>query len=156
MTDGLNEGMGASQIKCLEEDLGARLPRDYLDFLSRRSTAGDPPLREVVFSVGEGVESVLQQVLSLMPGPNSLVDIARRYFGRIPSDLCPVALDPGGNLVCLSVSGERRGGVFFWDHEFEGQTEDQCLTRLARSWQAFVDSLRPEVSEPSTRGRGGW
>jgi hypothetical protein len=33
------------------------------------------------------------------------------------SGLIPIAHDPGGNMVCLAVTGEKMGKIFFWDHE---------------------------------------
>src|SRR5262249_34028764 len=43
---------------------------------------------------------------------------AKTYRGRIPEHAIPVASDPGGNLLVLSLGGDDRGQVYSWDHEF--------------------------------------
>jgi hypothetical protein len=41
------------------------------------------------------------------------------YQDRVPNTLLPVARDPGGNLLCLQLSEQDYGKVYFWDHEDE-------------------------------------
>jgi len=63
--------------------------------------------------------------------------------------------DPFGNAICLGVSGNHRGKVYFWDHESEpdpdewdGRVETAGNVQLlADSFAAFVGGLRPPANE---------
>lgn len=50
------------------------------------------------------------------------------YGLRIPFDLVPIGSCPSGNVVCLSVSGEFSGQVFFWDASNELPTKIDRVT----------------------------
>ena len=61
--------------------------------------------------------------------------LSRRYACR----MVPIAYAEGGNYVCLGM-GSRGQGVYFLDHEFEG---DNAFTWLTRSIPEFLAALRP-------------
>jgi hypothetical protein len=64
--------------------------------------------------------------------------------GRIPKKLFPIANDPFGNLICVSLTGEDCGAVYFWDHENEPDDEDtefRNIHLIADSWEEFIDGL---------------
>jgi anti-sigma B factor antagonist len=65
--------------------------------------------------------------------------------------------DPGGNLICLGVSGPDRGRVYFWDHECEpdpdewdGRVETAGnIHPITRSFAEFLRGIRMrEGAEP--------
>lgn len=70
----------------------------------------------------------------------------KMFKGRMPKFYLPIGCDPGGNQICLAVKGQNYGQVFFWDHEFEAddgcEPTEENLTRIASSFDAFLDSLR--------------
>ena len=39
------------------------------------------------------------------------------YGARISSDLLAFANDQFGNEICIGITGERLGKIYFWDHE---------------------------------------
>ncbi|WP_081743142.1 SMI1/KNR4 family protein [Acetivibrio clariflavus] len=39
------------------------------------------------------------------------------FHSLLPKDVIPIARDPFGNLICISVSEDSYGKVLFWDHE---------------------------------------
>jgi cell wall assembly regulator SMI1 len=112
--------MDEMRIREFERQLGITLPHDYRNFLvahnggrpdpSGFSMTGDPlnPSGTIhwFFGIHNGQNYNLSQKYSV-------------YQGRIPSNFLPIAGDPGGNLLCLSISGEDVGNVYFWDHEDE-------------------------------------
>jgi hypothetical protein len=67
---------------------------------------------------------------------------------RVPVNTLPIAVDPGGNLVLIAVSGPETGKVYFWDHEVEGLEEDSASHRhlhlVAESFSEFLAKLAPE------------
>lgn len=62
--------------------------------------------------------------------------------------------DPFGNAICLGISGNERGKVYFWDHEMEpdddwdGRLETAGNVQLiADSFTEFVAGLAPNDDE---------
>ena len=58
----------------------------------------------------------------------------------------PVGNDPGGNLILLAIKGAERGGVFFWNHDFECDDDDASsyydnVTKLATGFSEFLSGL---------------
>lgn len=65
---------------------------------------------------------------------------------RVPDPMVPIAHDPGGNLVCISVTGEDAGKVYFCDHEGEYANGQRNRTEsnvhlVADSFTEFITSL---------------
>lgn len=69
---------------------------------------------------------------------------------RMPSNLLPIAFDPGGNLICISCSGLDLGRIYFWDHENEvdysiADDEDYSnIYLVSNHLTQFLDSLRED------------
>lgn len=67
---------------------------------------------------------------------------------RMPSNMLPIAHDPGGNLICISCAGDDFGRVYFWDHENEvnyGKASDQDYSNLylvADNFRGFIEGLK--------------
>ena len=83
--------------------------------------------------------------------PGDIYDLgrnARVYSDRLPSDVIPVASDPGGNELCIAVAGSHVGRVFFYDRVVEtipGVTKEDPwdgLWPVSDSWDDFISSLR--------------
>jgi hypothetical protein len=98
-----------------------QLPLEYRDFLVR-SNGGKPnaKVRLVELSSGRPLTSIRYFFALSTVNYFSLEWHYDSYRGRIPSGLLPIAVDSGGNLICLALSGEAAGAVYFWDHESEG------------------------------------
>jgi hypothetical protein len=76
------------------------------------------------------------------------LDWARQVLDeRVPADLIPIAIDANGNQICLGWKGERKGKVYFWDHEDELDEDGDFVTDyrnvylIANSLQEFFDGL---------------
>jgi cell wall assembly regulator SMI1 len=141
-----------TRLAKLERKLKYRLPDDYRLFLLEHN-GGRPTLS--CFTVGEdGEGSIVEWFFAIHDGPYEEPedwDRAGRelppYFGQplegvlkdfrsehSAKGLLPVARDPGGNLICLGISG-KRAGVWWYDHETEQ------FSKLADSFTAFLGSL---------------
>jgi len=98
--------------------------------------SGEPPF---------GNEAILDVLFGLLPGNGyDIADNVRWFEGELPADLLPVAQDPGGNPVCLSIRGPRPG--HFWDHNGArfGRDNDESVSPVADGWGAFLGILRRE------------
>ena len=65
---------------------------------------------------------------------------------RVPRRMVPIADDPFGNVICISVSGKDAGKIYFWNHESElmqerrksGDVDDKAVSLVADSFEAFM------------------
>ncbi len=108
------------ELSDLEERLGVRLPDAYRDFLLAHNGGRPKPN---VFQTQDNTGSSIDWFLAVHNGP---YDNFEKYFinykltrRAVLGNLIPIGHDPGGNLICLSIQGEDRGSVYFWDHEKE-------------------------------------
>lgn len=66
-------------------------------------------------------------------------------MNRIPQGLLPIACDSLGNLLLLDIGAKRFGFVYFWDHEEEGDGEDDPtwnnISIVAPSFDRLISSL---------------
>jgi hypothetical protein len=77
------------------------------------------------------------------------------YRERMPETLVPIANDGGDNQICLGVSGDEAGKVYYWDHNNEWDEDDyldfgkpvppdlkfQNVHLIANSFDEFVQCL---------------
>ena len=64
---------------------------------------------------------------------------------RVPSGFLPIGGDPFGNQICLAISGDHYGEVWFWDHEEESYDNEEPtmdnMVLIAKSFTDFIDGL---------------
>jgi len=142
--------LNEAQLAAAERDLGIKFPPEYRRFLAVWN--GGRPQQDLFIYEGHGHKesSIIDWFLGIHNGENNNLRLyVRWYSGRIPGNLLPIAHDPGGNLICIAVSGSDLGAVYFWDHEEEspeGQppsTDNVYL--IAPSFDAFLASLTPHA-----------
>ena len=117
-----------SAIAQLEAYIGSILPHSYREFLIREN-GGVPELPYFVLQENGATyaDSVVRYFLGISENFN--LDLKHNFdiyvaARRLPSFVLPIAVDPGGNLLVLLLSGIDRGALYFWDHELEGVTTD--------------------------------
>ena len=144
------------KIEELEEFLGSILPEDYRIFLLNYN-GGEGPDRSI-FRVETGEKSILQRLFSVQQMPDEIT----RLRDELSPELIPIGTDIGGNRLCLSLQGETKGQVSFWDHELgKEDAEDiyEPVFFVARSFNEFLAALSaqpaPKVSEIERLGRSG-
>ena len=135
-------------IEAVEARLEVAFPDDYQEFL-RRQNGGKPEPNSYNRRVG------VRYLYSAGPNDDEYVDdleeAAMRSWADPMTDppedpmdrsLLPIGEDAGNNLICLRVSGDERGAVYFRDHEVPESPE--AYMRLADSFGEFFEALRPE------------
>ncbi len=122
-----------SDLGSFERSLGAMLPDEYRSHLLRHNGGCVKGVRRLC---------LLDHVYGIHDGPNwaRFPDTSKIYGGLVPRHVLPVADDPGGNLICVAVSGRKRGAVYFWDHEC-GRDSESGLRFLAESFSAYLRGL---------------
>ncbi len=138
--------VGLSQINELEAMLHIEIPEDYRLFLL--SCNGGRPRKHVFTYIYEGRQEMgcVSRFLGIHEGEwDNLHQTTKTYKifqKRLPDNLLPIANDPGGNLICLSLTGNDLGSIYFWDHDWEGEEPSYENTFLiATSFTEFIDSL---------------
>ena len=130
-----------------EDSWGFRLPDDYRRFLLQFN-GGRPHPRYFEFKDHEGGSSV-HSFLGFNEDYNrNLVKKLQMFKDRLPARFFPVAYDDGGNQICLSISGNDRGKVYFWDHELQadqtvGESPENAdnIMLVADSFEEFLNGL---------------
>jgi anti-sigma B factor antagonist len=113
------------QVQAFESEIGTSLPQDYRAFLAHCNGGwADMKIQhDAVY---------IMSINGLRKGHEYSLSYCRRFIGnRIPKSLIWIMNDPGGNLICLGVTGRDRGHVYFWDHEGEPDED---------SWDGEVES----------------
>jgi len=147
-----------------EKKLGITLPEDYKAFLMRNNGGHTKP--EMLFDFFDGTcendnTSVIRRFFAIypesveegeLPCRKDIYDdliyncLCMRDEEIIPLDIIPIADDPGGNVICMNVSKENGGKVYFANHEFEDDdTGYLWMDEIAPSFTAFLEKLYPDT-----------
>jgi hypothetical protein len=135
-----------ARVTAFERQLGTPLPDDYRSFLLLYNGGKPTPsgfrLRR---RSGPYTDSLVQSLDALHDA--RLCNLERRVDrlrNRMPREVISIGCDPGGNSICLGISGDRRGQIWFWDHEREPEVPDWSnLDLVAPSFDAFMRGLSP-------------
>lgn len=134
--------LSEARLAQFEQSLGYLLPSDYRVFLLAYN-GGKPDLQDFPTPDSNWGGS-LHHVYGLHAGPAYLrLDVVyETYRGRIPETLLPIADDPGGNAICVGLTGEHQGKIYFWNHEMEqGIPAWDNTTYISNSFREFTESL---------------
>lgn len=152
------------QIGAIEHQIGATLPADYRDFLTHyggyAAYSGTLSSRILeTFPGGDlqaGVEVPVGVFFGIKTDPLDAYDLLSSYYcyrERMPFHFLPIAADGCGNVLCLAVSGEDQGSVYYWDHDLEEDVDEgeepgySNTYRLARSFDEFINTLEFKLEE---------
>lgn len=137
--------LSSEQLDEVEQRMGSAIPPVYREFLLQNN-GGRPVPNAFLYRRSDGTtagEGGVNTFLGIGDAESTDIEWHRSmYEDRIPSNFFPIADDPGGNLICLSTSGDDVGAVYFWDHEEESDppTYDNVYF-IAPDFQTFLDTL---------------
>ena len=144
------------EITSFEALIGAKLPNSYVNFLLHHNGGKvSPEAFSIEWTDQYWAEGNDKGAVSWFFGLIDDEDVGlennyHEFKERIPSGTLPIADDPGGNLLLLGLSGDRKGHIMFWvmDEEVDwegGETPDfSNVGHLANSFETFLSAL----SEP--------
>lgn len=128
-------------VCAFETLIRAKLPTSFLNFL-KSNNGGE--IEDGFFKLSINTEDTdrVQLFYGLHSGPEySRLDSCFKAFrGRVPEGFIPIGCDPFGNQICLSVSGDDVGSIWFWNHE-DGLASNDGLLRLGADIDAFFKSI---------------
>jgi cell wall assembly regulator SMI1 len=137
-------------IVSFEKQLNVRLPQDYKDFLLKNN--GGMPEEDWAFdfidiATNTKTSSGIQSFFVIYDEETNNDDDLRKSCRilqeneEVPVGTLPIGDDPGGNLICISVSDNNYGEVFFCDHELEDpETGYMIMSKIAESFSQFIDN----------------
>ena len=132
------------RLQALEKKLGTTLPSDYRDFLSKNN--GGNPVPSGFWIVENLDGSEIHQFYGLHDGPDwQQLDRYTNIELGIPRELLAIGDDGVGNFICLGISPDRHGQVFFIEHEehpFQEPESFEGITKIADSFSRFVEEMR--------------
>jgi hypothetical protein len=136
------------EIERIERRWGFIFPEEYKSFLLKHNGGFPPILNMFKFEDGDYGDSLVDWFLAIYDGKHDnfehYYEVYKVKEQRLLENLVAIAHDPGGNLICLSVVGEDRGAVYFWDHEKEEDVATSRNVRLiAPSFNEFLEKLEP-------------
>ncbi len=139
-----------NKIAEFEKQIGDALPQDYRDFLLEFN-GGRPDKSGFDYDLPDGRtwNSMVREFIGFDRSQYSDFDyFDTMYFDRIPPGMFPIADDPGGNLVLMSLRPESRENIFFWDHNEEAEEEEPAtlenLYFIAGNFSEFFAGLKEE------------
>ncbi|MEK8215206.1 MULTISPECIES: SMI1/KNR4 family protein [unclassified Paenibacillus] len=59
----------------------------------------------------------------------------------MPEGFISIASDPGGNEICIGISENYFGKIYFWMHDMESDEEMENMIFLKNSFNDFFDNL---------------
>ena len=133
-----------TRLYAFEESLGTDLPSDYCAFLLKNN--GGNPIPSGFWIVENQDGSEIYQFYGLHDGPDWL-QLDRRVDAEpgIPKSLLAIGDDGVGDYICIGLSTDRHGQVFFIDHEVHPFHESETfegITKIADSFSQFIAGLR--------------
>lgn len=141
--------LSENDVLNLEKQIGQIIPLPYRNFLLIHN-GGSPKKRNFKVRYDDG-RNDMDVSLDWFLGINVSYGISiewhvSEYQHRLPSELFPIATDPGGNLICISSSGEKIGAIYYWDHEEENEDEQpptyNNVYLLADTFDDFLNLLQ--------------
>jgi hypothetical protein len=121
-------------IATAEEVLKVQFTDEYKHFLE---TYNGGLFTEQVFEFDDDETNVIFLGIN---GEKDLVHINSLYQERLPNELIAIGMDPGGDLVCLSLRGDTCNRVYYWRAE-EEPSELEKLVLVSESFNGFLEIL---------------
>lgn len=133
------DALAPDDLSFLENEIGAAIPEPYRTFLLRYN-GGAPSPNVVDVEEAPGTPTDVQVFFGLRRSveTSTLSWNKCTFADRLPSALLPIAVDSGGNLFCLTLSGPRRGNIMYAALE----TPSPEFYLVAADFDRFLAKLR--------------
>ncbi|NOU63355.1 hypothetical protein GC096_04765 [Paenibacillus sp. LMG 31461] len=134
----------------IEQKYGFRLPQDYKKFLLTygRINYNHPISYSLITNIPKHNErGELGYFYNLQNNNNDLISNIECYLGRMPEKMIPFADITGGDQLCIGVTEDVWGKIYFWDHDQEhfDPSEEELWNNVylvANSFSEFILSFK--------------
>ncbi len=147
MTDS-SEHLTANTIVKFEKNVGCLIPPSYRKFLLIHNGGKPNPCEFTIVGKNNSQDAIAVKYFLGINFPEKTLNleyVLSAYYNRLPSNLFPIARDPGGNLICIATTGTNIGKVYFWEHEFEVEDGEipsyENVYFIADSFEEFLSML---------------
>ncbi len=137
-------------MEIVEAELGVRFNDQYKAFIARNN--GGYVNEENVYDIPPDNNSDVHGIVPL----DKLSYLRRLVADQAGPDNIPIMFDSSGNHICMDMSGQNDGNIYFLHHEIPGR---EALAFLAPSLNAFLALVRPddiEVELKDSPGNSVW
>lgn len=136
------------EVEASMGDYNIELPHEYRNFLLRYN-GGKPLARRFKTQDGKQSSSIMLFFpLSEHIDPNLLSEYKELTDeDLILPNLLPIGNDPIENKICISLSGDDRGFIYYWSLDMEDIDEDDFypsyknVSLIAKSFSEFINGL---------------
>lgn len=138
------------EIKNIEEKYNITLPKDYVNFIIK-TDGGDPEDHIIYFKYDDGIESsaCVKYFLAFVDSSqyrNIKFGLSYLHENRVPKGYFPFAYDDGGNLFCISTNSSNYGHVYFWNHEWEAEEDEEpTMNNMYYICDSFTDFINEKM-----------
>lgn len=111
-----------AQLDTFEQQVRVRLPAEYRAFLMEHNGGRVRP-RKLRMEAGAYSTGSVQYFLSVGPPTHveqDWADLKDPACPRMPPEHIPIAECEGGDYLTMVIDGPKRGQIFYWSHEEEG------------------------------------
>ena len=150
-----NEGFNEDNLITFSEKIGYELPKDYIEFLRHHN--GGYVKNSISSYVKNGKQKFILTSMFGLGSGDDLLSQFETYKKRIPNTCIPIGRDTGGNIICLNLSEDRYGYVYFWDHEEElnydeGKITINDLYIIAETFNEFLNTIERDNMKEQEEG----
>lgn len=130
--------LSAAELDAFEKQARLQLPHEYRAFLLETNGGiPDPDIVEVHGAPGSPTDVQVLFGIARRVDSSDLLWNREEFSDRLEARLLPIACDSGGNLFCLSLSGNDSGSVLYVDLEQSAPVE----YRVAETFGEFLAQL---------------
>lgn len=145
-------GFNQEKFKRFCEKYGFVFPQEYVDYLKEYNDG------ELEDNILDFVENACSVRYFYGTSDEGCLDICYNYEeifkDRMPKNCVPIADEPCGNQICMSLSEDTYGKIYFWDHETMDTDDDEICTLgfedmyfLADSFGELLDKIEKSTFE---------
>jgi hypothetical protein len=144
---GLSNRPTLENIEQIEKEIGCSLPNDYVNFLLNYGGLALSMASASFYRQDGEFDAVGPEIIYGFNDMYDLIETYRIYKERMPSELIPILCDAGGGEICLSVNGDNKGAVYYWDRYLEEDPEEgeeigySNLFLIGKTFDDFINSL---------------
>lgn len=133
-----DEKVTINDIKEFEKEFNLSLPESYKTFLLENNGGNaEPDFYYLSDEKCVGISSfyTLEEIKS------DLTDFSLKFT----SNIVPIAIDGGGNIICISASGEDKGKLYLWWAENCADEDEEAtydnLSLIADNFDEFINNF---------------